>query len=85
MTSVFNARWKSKEDCKWAKELLLLYYDRIDWEYLNNMDIDVAFVSLNTIQIAFEDNDLKTTITFDRDDAWSLLEILENFVYEKIV
>jgi len=26
--------WKSKEDCRWVKELILLYYDRIDWEYL---------------------------------------------------
>ncbi len=26
--------WKSKEDCRWVKELILLYYGRIDWEYL---------------------------------------------------
>jgi len=26
--------WESKEDCRWVKELILLYYDKIDWEYL---------------------------------------------------
>ncbi len=26
--------WKSEDDCRWVKELLLLYYDKIDWEYL---------------------------------------------------
>lgn len=26
--------WKSEDDCRWVKELILLYYDKIDWEYL---------------------------------------------------
>jgi|Deesub1362A_J573_1020465.scaffolds.fasta_scaffold00449_2 hypothetical protein len=26
--------WRSDEDCRWAKELILLYYDKLDWEYL---------------------------------------------------
>jgi len=26
--------WKSKDDCRWVKELILLYYDKIDWNYL---------------------------------------------------
>ncbi len=28
--------WKSRDDCRWVKELLLLYYDKIDWKYLEN-------------------------------------------------
>lgn len=28
--------WKSSEDCRWVKELLLLYYDKIDWKYLED-------------------------------------------------
>ncbi len=28
--------WKSKDDCRWAKELILLYYDKIDWRYLED-------------------------------------------------
>jgi len=28
--------WKSKDDCRWVKELLLLYYDKIDWKYLED-------------------------------------------------
>lgn len=27
---------KSKDDCRWVKELLLLYYDKIDWKYLED-------------------------------------------------
>ncbi len=26
--------WKSEDDCRWVKELILLYYDKIDWKYL---------------------------------------------------
>lgn len=26
--------WRSKEDCRWAKELILLYQQELDWEYL---------------------------------------------------
>jgi hypothetical protein len=26
--------WKSTEDCRWVKELILLYYGEIDWDYL---------------------------------------------------
>jgi len=28
--------WKSKDDCRWVKELILLYYDKIDWKYLED-------------------------------------------------
>jgi len=30
--------WKSKDDCRWVKELILLYYDydKIDWKYLKD-------------------------------------------------
>ncbi|MCS7202670.1 MAG: DUF6036 family nucleotidyltransferase [Dictyoglomus sp.] len=28
--------WKSQQDCEWAKELILLYKDEIDWNYLEN-------------------------------------------------
>ncbi len=26
--------WRSEDDCRWVKELIVLYYDDIDWEYL---------------------------------------------------
>ncbi|HOJ93008.1 MAG TPA: DUF6036 family nucleotidyltransferase [Dictyoglomaceae bacterium] len=26
--------WKSPQDCEWVRELILLYKDEIDWEYL---------------------------------------------------
>ena len=25
-----------KDDCRWVKELILLYYDKIDWKYLKD-------------------------------------------------
>ena len=28
--------WKSKDDCRWVKELFLLYYDKIDQKYLKD-------------------------------------------------
>jgi hypothetical protein len=32
--------WKSDEDCRWSKELMLIHKDSIDWEYLKERSME---------------------------------------------